>query len=368
MRWTLPVVLFAACVVGCTASGDSSSVSGPATAAAPGAPPASGASSQGAAAAHLVEQAHVTMGSELRVSVWTADEPGALNAFEQVFDEFDRLDRMMSVWKPGSDVERLNAAAGDRPVHVSPEMIEVLGIAHQVSEWTGGKFDVTFGALSGLWKFDQDQDDRIPNRAEVQAKLPLVDYRALQIDRAGGTAYLTRKGMRVHLGGIGKGYAIDRAVDILRSRGLRDFLIQSGGDMYVAGRRGDRPWRVAIRDPRGPADRAFAALDLTDGTFSTSGDYERFFMQDGRRYHHILDPDLGEPARASRSVTIVAARGVIADALSTGVFILGGQKGMELIERLPEVEGVIVTDRNDVLVSSGLKGHLMMLGTPTDAP
>jgi thiamine biosynthesis lipoprotein len=145
-------------------------------------------------------------------------------------------------------------------------------------------------------------------------------------------------------------------------------MIQAGGDMYVSGNRGDRPWRVAIRDPRGPADRAFAALDLTDGTFSTSGDYERFFMHDGRRYHHIIDPDLGEPARASRSVTIIASRAILADALSTGVFILGGHAGMELIERLPEVEGVIVTDRNDVLVSSGLKGRLKMLASPTDAP
>jgi thiamine biosynthesis lipoprotein len=174
--------------------------------------------------------------------------------------------------------------------------------------------------------------------------------------------------MRVNLGGIGKGYAVDRAVTILRRRGLAGFMIQAGGDMFVSGWRGDRPWRVGIRDPRGPADKSFAALDLTDGTFSTSGDYERFFMKDGRRYHHILDLSIGEPARACRSVTLVTDRAVIADALAKGVFILGPDRGMALIEKLPQVEGVIVSAKNEVSISSGLRGRLTLLAPPTDAP
>ena len=174
--------------------------------------------------------------------------------------------------------------------------------------------------------------------------------------------------MRAHLGGIGKGYAVDRAAAIMRGRGINDFMIQSGGDLYVAGRRGDRPWRAGIQDPRGPAGSIFAAMDLTDSAFSTSGDYERFFMKDGRRYHHIIDPDLGEPARGCRSVTIVTPRAVVADGLSTGVFILGPEKGMALIERLQGVEGVIVTDSNNLLVSSGLARRLVVRSPPTDAP
>ena len=310
----------------------------------------------------------VTMGSSLQVTLWTANDPGATAATDAVFAEFDRLDWLMSVWKEGSDVLRLNAAAGREPVRVSPETLEVLTVARQISEWTDGKFDVTFGALSGLWKFDQDQDDSIPPASAVAARLSDVDYTALDIDAARGTAFLRRPGMRAHLGGIGKGYAIDRAAAILRTRGFNDFMIQSGGDLFVSGRRGDRPWRVGIRDPRGPADRSFAALDLTSGTFSTSGDYERSFIRDGRRYHHLLDPDLGEPARGCRSVTIVADTAVIADGLSTGVFVLGPDKGMALIERLPGVEGVVVTSDNKVLVSSGLIGRLTMLAAPTDAP
>jgi FAD:protein FMN transferase len=319
-------------------------------------------------AADLVERTHMTMGSELRLTAWTSDEAVAGSAFSEVFAEFDRLDNLMSVWREGSDIQRLNDAAGDHAVSVSREVLEVLRIARQVSEWTGGKFDVTFGALSGLWKFDHDQDNVIPDRADVLKRLPLVDYRALEVDEGAGTAFLQKKGMRAHLGGIGKGYAVERSAAILRRRGLRDFMIQSGGDLYVSGRRGERPWRVGIRDPRGPTDKSFAALDLTDSTFSTSGDYERFFIEHGRRYHHILDPDLGEPAMACRSVTIVAESATLADALSTGVFVLGPTAGMDLIERLQHVEGVIVSAKNEVLVSSGLRPHLMLLAPPTDAP
>jgi FAD:protein FMN transferase len=317
---------------------------------------------------HAFSREHVTMGSALQVTLWTADDPSATAAVDAVFAEFDRLDRLMSVWKEGSDVLRLNAAAGQHAVPVSAETIEVLTIARQVSEWTEGKFDVTFGALSGLWKFDQDQDDSIPPHAAVAARLSEVDYTAVEVDAANRRAFLRRRGMRVHLGGIGKGYAIDRSAAILRARGFDDFMIQSGGDLFVSGHRGARPWRLGIRDPRGPEDRSFAALDLSTGTVSTSGDYERFFVRDGRRYHHILDPDLGEPARLCRSVTIVADKAVLADGLSTGVFVLGPEKGMALVERLPDVEGVIVSADNRVLVSSGLIGTLAMIAPPTDAP
>jgi thiamine biosynthesis lipoprotein len=246
---------------------------------------------------------------------------------------------------------------------------DVLQTARQVSEWTGGKFDVTFGVMSGLWKFDyQNQDGTIPKHSEVVQRRSLIDYRNLVVDEHAGTAFLRREGMVVNLGGIGKGYAVDRARDILRGRGFRDFMIQFGGDMYVAGRSGDRPWRLGIQDPRGPANRIFATVDLSESTFSTSGDYARFFIKDGRRYHHILDPATGEPARGCRSVTILTSSATVADGLSTGVFILGPEAGMALIERLPDVEGVIVSAKNEVLVSSGLKDRLTLLSTPTDAP
>jgi thiamine biosynthesis lipoprotein len=188
------------------------------------------------------------------------------------------------------------------------------------------------------------------------------------VDERKGTAFLRREGMVVNLGGIGKGYAVDRAETILRNRGFRDFLIQFGGDMYAAGHEGDRPWRLGIQDPRGPANRIFATVDVSESTFSTSGDYARSFIKDGRRYHHILDPATGEPTQGCRSVTILTGSATVADGISKGVFILGPEAGMALIEGLPGVEGVIVSAKNAVLVSAGLKGRLTLLSPPTDAP
>jgi thiamine biosynthesis lipoprotein len=318
---------------------------------------------------HLVERTFASMGTELQLTAWTADEPGAVAAFEKIFQEFDRLEGLLSNWREGSDIQRLNAAAGRHPVPVGTELRNVLQTARQVSEWTGGKFDVTFGVMSGLWKFDyQNQDGTIPEHSEVIRRRKLIDYRDLVVDERAGTAFLRREGMAANLGGIGKGYAVDRARDILRERGFRDFLIQFGGDLYAAGHSGDHPWRLGIQDPRGPANRIFATMDVSESTFSTSGDYARFFMKDGRRYHHILDPATGEPAQGCRSVTIMTGSATIADGLSTGVFILGPEAGMALIEQLPDVEGVIVSAKNEVLVSSGLKGRLTVLAPPTDAP
>ena len=307
------------------------------------------------------------MGSSLEVSIWTTDVPMAVAAVDRVFREFDRLDSLLSVWKDGSDVMRINAAAGVQPISVSRETLEVLKAAQDASVMTGGKFDITFGALSDIWKFDHDQDNRVPTRASIAARVPLVNWQQLDVNPLTGTAFLARRGMRIHLGGIGKGYAVDRAVTILRDQGFADFLIQAGGDMYAAGTSNGTPWRLGVADPRGAHD-AFAAVEIRDATFSTSGDYERSFIKDGVRYHHILDPDTGMPARRSRSVTIIAKSAMLADVLSTGVFVMGAGSGLPLIETLHDVEGIIVTDSNDVLISSGLKGLIQINGQPTAAP
>lgn len=308
------------------------------------------------------------MGSQLRVLVWTTSDATADAAIEQVFREFDRLESLLSVWKPGSDVVRINDAAGREPVAVGRDTIAVLEAAAQASEWTGGKFDITFGALADVWKFDHDQDNRVPDQRAIAARLPFVNHRLVQVDRAAGTAFISKAGTRIHLGGIGKGYAVDRAAALLRERGLADFLIQSGGDLYVAGTNGGTPWKLGIGDPRGPAGQTFATVEISDGTLSTSGDYERFFIKNGVRYHHLLDPDTGTPAAGTRSVSIVTDSAMLADTLSTGVFILGPVQGMALIEKLNQVEGVIVTAANQVLVSSGLQGRVTILAPPTNAP
>ena len=319
--------------------------------------------------AHLVERTRPSMGTELRLTAWTDDESEVVAAFEAIFQEFDRLEGLLSNWQENSDIQRLNAAAGEHPVRVGTELRDVLQAARQVSDWTGGKFDVTFGVMSGLWRFDyQNQDGRIPDHNEVVRRRALINYRDLEVDERNGVAFLRREGMVVNVGGIGKGYAVDRARAILHDRRFRDFLIQFGGDMYAAGREGDRAWKLGIQDPRGPANRIFATVDVSDSTFSTSGDYARSFLKDGRRYHHILDPATGEPSQGCRSVTILTGSATIADGLSTGVFVLGPERGMALIEQLPDVEGIIVSAKNEVLVSSGLKGRVTLLSAPADAP
>jgi thiamine biosynthesis lipoprotein len=315
-----------------------------------------------------VERVGVAMGSELRLTAWTADEQVARAAFDAVFAEFERLEALMSTWRPASDVVRINAAAGAQAVPVAPDVRDVLRQARQISEWTEGTFDVTFGALTDVWKFDHDQDNAVPAPEAIRARLPLIDYRQIEIDDRAGTVFLKRQGMKIHLGGIGKGYAVDHALQILRKAGLRDFMIQAGGDLYVGGHKDGRPWRLGINDPRGPEGQSFATIDLSDSTFSTSGDYARFFMKGGVRYHHILDPATGQPARLCRSVTIAAASPVLADAVAKGVFILGPEKGMALVERIPDLEAVIVTAKNEVLVSAGLKDRFALLHPPTDAP
>jgi thiamine biosynthesis lipoprotein len=315
----------------------------------------------------LVATTRPSMGAEARLTAWTSDERAARAAFDDAFRELERLEGLMSVWRDDSDIVRVNEAAGKEPVKVTQEVFEALREARRFGDVTSGAFDVTFGALSDIWKFDHDQDNKVPSAADIQRRLPLVNYKRLTLDEAARTAYLSRRGMRAHLGGIGKGYAIDRVAGILRQRGLTSFMIQFGGDMYVAGIPGTRQWRVGIQDPRGEGNASFATMELTDAAVSTSGDYERFFLKSGVRYHHIIDPRTGQPARGSRSVTIVADTSTTADALSTGVFVMGPVEGMALIERLPKVEGVIVTDGNEVLVSSGLKGRLTIRAQPTDA-
>lgn len=315
---------------------------------------------------HLIQRSHPSMGTIVALTAWAEDDAKVLVAFDEVFAEFERIDRLMTTWRDDSDVSRVNAAAGNgKGVKVSPELIFVLEKAAEASRLSGGKFDVTVGAFQGVWKFDEDRDGTIPDPALVEERRKLVDWRDVVIDKKRGTVRLRRPGQKITLGGIAKGYAVDRAAAILRKHGLVDFIVQAGGDMYVAGRRGDRKWRVGIRDPRGDRADFFAVAEVEDMTFSTSGDYERFVIRDGKRYHHILDPATGYPATATRSVTVMASDALTADALSKGFFILGPVEGMKLVEKMPGVEAVFVGADSKVHISSGLVGKVRILHDPS---
>jgi thiamine biosynthesis lipoprotein len=314
---------------------------------------------------HVVERTHDTMGTVIVLKAWGEDDAAIVGIFADAFAEFDRIDALMTTWTPDSEVSRINAAAGGKAVVVSPELVGVLDSALAASKLTGGAFDITVGAFSGVWKFDEDNDGSLPDDKLVQERRKLVSWRDVIIDHKAHSVRLRRKGQKITLGGIAKGYAVDRVTQMLRKRGLADFVVQAGGDMYVSGRRGDRRWRVGIRDPRGSRSDFFAMAEVEDATFSTSGDYERFVVKDGKRFHHILDPKTGYPAPKCRSVTVMAKDAVTAEGLTKGIFILGAEEGLKLIAKLPGVEAVVVDADNQVHVSKGLEPRLTIVHPPT---
>ena len=321
----------------------------------------------GVAAAEPRKLIHTSkaMGTSVQITIWTEDEEMAAEASKAVFAEMDRLDRMMTTWIPESEVSQINTGAGTTAVKVSDETFTVIARAVEISKVSKGLFDITVGAYGGLWKFDEDMDGTLPDPKDVAARKKLVNWKDIILDKRKHTVKLRRKGMKITLGGIAKGYAVDKAAKVLVDAGLSDFILQVGGDMYVSGQKGAQPWVVGIRDPRGPRDQSFAVAPVQDHAFSTSGDYERGFVKDGVRYHHILDPRTANPARATRSVTILAKDAFTADAWSKVLFIMGAKEAMPLVEKLPDFEAVFVDADNTVHISSGLKDKLKILTPPT---
>jgi thiamine biosynthesis lipoprotein len=272
----------------------------------------------------------------------------------------------MSPWRRDSDVGRINAAAGKHPVAVGADTLAVVEKSLWVSELSGGAFDVTFASLGELWRFDPDRAPAVPDRALVARARARIDYRRIALDSRAATVMLAGGEQRIDLGGIAKGYAVDAAARVLRAAELGSFYVQAGGDLYLAGRKPDgEAWRVGIRDPRRPEGSFFAQMRVEDHAFSTAGDYERAFVQGGRRYHHIIDPRTGYPAIASRSVTVWANDGLTADALDDAVFILGPERGLELVEGIDGCGAVVVDADNKVWVSKRLQALVQVLHLPT---
>ena len=310
------------------------------------------------------------MGTHMVLAAFTTpelDEAILRPKLEKALAEIRRLEGLMTTWRDESEISRINAAAGKAPVVVGAETLAVI----QKSVWMGarseGVFDITFEAMHGVWKFDQDHDEKIPAAASVERARKLIDYRKIKVDSAASSVMLEQAGMRMSLGGIAKGYAVDAAARVLEAERLPSYFVQAGGDLYVKGRKPDgSPWRVGVRDPRGKdATDYFAMLEVEDHAFSTAGDYERSFLKNGKRYHHILDPRTGYPATASRSVTIWAKDAFTADAIDDAVFILGAEKGLALVESIEDCGAVIVDAQNKVWISRRLNEKLRVLRPPT---
>jgi thiamine biosynthesis lipoprotein len=300
----------------------------------------------------IVRDTQFIMGTLVEITLVARDDEATAAAMGEAFDEMRRIERLMSRSIEESEIWRVNRAAGKDRVSVSDDLLSVLRIALEVSRLSEGSFDVTVGALVGLWGRCWNEN-RVPSTDEVGVALGEVGYRDVEIDEEKGTVFLKGEGVELALGGIAKGYAVDQAFRFLQDQGFRDLIVNAGGDLRSGGTKFGSPWVVGIQDPRDPSGM-IAKFRVRDAAIATSGDYERFFTKDGIRYHHIVDPTTGFPARGCRSVTILSGELVWADALATAVFVLGPQKGMALVERISDTEALIVDANGQMTLSSGM--------------
>lgn len=297
-----------------------------------------------------VERTALLMDTPVRVVVY-APRAAAGTAADAALDLVARLEALWHPGRPGSDVARVNAAAGVAPVQVAPETVSLAQLALQVARETGGAFDPTIGPLWAAWGFGEG--GRVPSDAERAAAQALVNWRDLQVNEEAGTLYLARQGMQVDFGAVAKGYAARLVREQLAEAGVQAALVQLGGSIALLGERPEGgPWQIAVQHPRDPRGY-LATLSLTGGFADTAGDYQRFFEQDGVRYHHILDPATGYPAAGMSSVTVVAPRGEWADAYATAAFVLGMEEGYRFLVA-HGVEGLLVSDTGEVRLTPGM--------------
>ena len=304
----------------------------------------------------VVTRVQMQMGTLVKITAVARSESIAQAAATAGFAEIHRLEELLSTWIPTSELSRVNTSAGVTPVAVSPDTMAVVQGAIQIAEMTGGGFYLAIGPAVDAWNVSEGR--RIPTGSELEALRPLVDVHAVHADVQVQTIFLEKAGMRIDVGGIGKGYAADQAVAVMKKSGALAGIVALSGDIKTFGQLpGGKKFPVGIQHPRKEGE-VLAFIDLEDEAISTAGDYERFFERDGVRYHHILNPHTLQPARGCQSVTVIAREGIWADGLDTGIFVMGAELGMQLVEVLPEVEAIIVDHEGSVHVSSGLRGRI----------
>jgi len=293
--------------------------------------------------------------------VAVADRDAGLAAIAQGFAEVARLEAVFSSYRTDSELAAVNARAGRGPTPASADFARLLARSLEVAGRTGGAFNPLMGPAIKLWGIPEAP--RVPSDAELAALLPLVDLGGVAVDPAGGTVTLARPGMALGFGGIAKGYTADRVLGVLEAAGVHAGIVAVAGGIRVFGTRPDgTPWRIGVRRPRG-GDGPLATLEMTAGAVSTSGDYERYFEVDGRRYHHILDPRTLRPARDAVSVSVLAPDGTLADGLATALFVMGPGDGRALVEGMPGVEALFVGPDGAVTATSGWPGGARLKGS-----
>jgi len=311
------------------------------------------------------------MDTLIQIKVYSEDAAKGRQALNQAFAAFERVDKAANRFQKadnslpgagdGSDVFKINENAGNKPVPVSDDTLKIIQRANYFAALSDGAFDITIGPVMDLWGFGHDAQ-QVPADEELSQALTLVDYRKVQVDPEQKTVFLGLPGMGVDLGGVAKGYATDEAVKALKEAGIRHAIINAGGNVYALGTKPDgSPWRIGVQDPRNPQG-IIAVLAVSDRAVVSSGDYQRFFEQDGKRYHHILDPATGKPAGRVMQTTVITDSAMDADILSTTLFVLGMQEGLEFVHGLPATEAIFVGLDKQVHYTEGLSGQLEFTG------
>jgi FAD:protein FMN transferase len=290
------------------------------------------------------------MGTRMTVEVWTETTEQGNQAIDAVLAEMTRLDEAMSTYKPTSEVSKVNVEAAQHPVKISKELFDLLTRAVEFSRITHGAFDITYASVGFMYDFREHER---PTEQQIKAALPAVNYKHLVLDASAQTIRFTQSGVRIDLGGIAKGYAVDRGITLLQARGITHALVSAGGDSRIIGDRFGKPWIIGIRHPD-DRNKVIAKIPLADTALSTSGDYERYFDEGGQRYHHIIDPRTGKSASKVRSATIIAPTALQTDGLSKTAFVLGPDEAMKIYDQLQDVDAILVSPDGKVLYSKGL--------------
>ena len=307
-----------------------------------------------AAPAHAEWVTRVTdgiMGTRITVELWADDKAKGEQAIDAVLVEMRHIDDSMSTYKPTSEVSLVNARAADGPMQISKELFDLLTTAREYSVITDGAFDITYASVGYMYDFRKHIH---PDEAQIDAALPAINYRHVLLDPKNQTVQFSQKGVRINLGGIAKGYSVDGGIDVLKTLGFTRAYVSAGGDSRIIGDRFGKPWMVGIRDPRKGAGSVIARIPLVNAAISTSGDYERFFEENGVRYHHIIDPHTGHSASKVRSATVIGPYATRTDGLSKTAFVLGPEKAMEIYNHIDDIDAIIVKNDGTVIYSKGM--------------
>ena len=318
----------------------------------------------------MYKESRVLMDTYCTITVVSHSKENARVAIDAGYAEIEKLDKYLNNFSPDSEISAVSMSAGTGPVRVSKETLELMKKTIGVSSDTAGAFDPTIAPVLKLWKFSgRPASPSLPSGDAIKNALQIVDYRNIKVISNSSSIYLEESGMELDLGGIAKGYAADKAVEAIKAKGIKAALVAIAGDIRGYGlSTGGKEWKVGIQDPRPenansekPWEDIFASVHLKDSAISTAGDYQRFFMKDGKRYHHIIDPATGYPSDSGLiSVSVIAPEGYMADGIDTAILILGAEKGMKLLES-KGLEGILVTSDKKILLTKKLSGNVEIL-------